>query len=504
MSVLIIGSGFAGLCMAIRLKQAGIEDFVVLEKAGELGGTWRDNSYPGCACDVQSHLYSFSFEPNPNWSRMFAPYWEIQAYLKHCAEKYDVLRHIRFNEGVERAEYDEARAEWVVRTSRGTEHRARVLVSGMGFLSIPAVPDIPGRERFAGEQFHSAQWNHDYDLAGKRVAVIGTGASAIQFVPAIASRVESIDLYQRTPSWVLPKPDRAITRLEKGLFGKFPLAQWLARLAIYWKLEARVLAMALHPRLLGLVQRQAVRYIESEVSDPELRRKLTPDYTIGCKRILLSNDWYAAVSRRNVNVITERISEITEQGVVTDDGVERPVDAIIYGTGFSVQEPLPRGLFVGRGGQDIWDAWEDGLAAYKGTTVSGFPNLFLLAGPNTGLGHSSMVFMIESQVAYVMDAIQKLERNQWASVDVRQAVQDAYNAELQTKQVDAVWASGCRSWYLDKNGRNTAIWPDFTFRFRKQTAVFDDQAYAVGMLRPNRAPAPQPIPSALTAVQEAS
>ncbi|MGH8431373.1 MAG: flavin-containing monooxygenase, partial [Solimonas sp.] len=386
LSVLVIGTGFAGLGMGIKLKEAGIESFTILERADDVGGTWRDNNYPGCACDVQSHLYSYSFEPNPEWSRMFAPQPEIKAYLQRCAEKYGLLPHIRFQAEVVRAEYDEAAALWNVTTRQGETYRARVLVSGMGGLSTPSTPHIKGLEEFQGKTFHSAEWDHGYDLKGKRVAVIGTGASAIQFVPQIAKDVARLDLYQRTPVWILPKPDREISAAERALFKRFPAAQRAFRNSIYWMLESRVLGFVINPRVMKLVQREARGHIRRQVADPALRRQLTPDYTIGCKRILISDDFYLAVSRANVGVISEGIRQVKAHSVITEEGVEREVDAIIFGTGFKAQEPVPRGAIFGRGGQDILDAWKDGAEAYKGTTVAGFPNLYLLVGPNTGLG----------------------------------------------------------------------------------------------------------------------
>jgi cation diffusion facilitator CzcD-associated flavoprotein CzcO len=477
--VIIIGSGFGGLGTAIKLRAAGVESFVVLERGSDVGGTWRDNDYPGCACDVQSHLYSFSFEPNPGWSRLFAPQAEILAYLQRCADKYDVRRYIRCGESVARAEYDEAAAKWVVRTSSGAVYRARVLVSAMGALSNPAYPDLPGLERFEGRSFHSALWDHDYDFRGKRVAVVGTGASAIQFVPRIAEKVAQLHLYQRTAPWVFPKPDRAISSGTQTLFRIFPFLQWLYRAFIYWSLEARVFAF-FKPILMKQAEHLAKRYIASQIADPALQQKVTPDYTMGCKRILLADDYYPALARPNVEVITDSIREVRRHGIVTADGSEHPVDAIVFGTGFVVQNFVPKGFFVGTGGRDITDAWANGLEAYKGTTVAGFPNLFIIAGPNTGLGHTSMVFMIESQIAYVLDALDRMRKNGWASVDVKPEVQAAYNADLQNKHTGAVWASGCRSWYLDARGRNTTLWPGFTFVFRRQTAHFDEQAYVIG------------------------
>ena len=473
LSVLIVGTGFSGLGMGIKLKEAGIESFTILERANDVGGTWRDNNYPGCACDVQSHLYSFSFEPNPNWTRMFARQPEIKAYLQHCARKYALLPHIRFDSEVVRAEYDEAAAMWTVTTRKGEVHRANVLVSGMGGLSTPAYPTLKGLENFKGKTFHSADWDHGYDLAGKRVAVIGTGASAIQFVPKVAEKVARLDLYQRTPVWIIPKPDRAISAAERALFRRFPKLQLALRNSIYWMLETRVLGFVINPRLMKLVEREARGHIRRQIADPALRAKVTPDYTIGCKRILISDDFYPAISRANVDVITEGIREVRANSIVAADGSEREVDAIIFGTGFKAQDPMPRGAVFGRGGKDIVEVWKDGAEAYKGTTQAGFPNFYMLMGPNTGLGHNSMVYMIESQIQYVMDALKTMRRERLRSLEVRADVQARYNVGLQEKLGKAVWQSGCRSWYINEAGKNTTLWPGFTFKYREQVRRID-------------------------------
>jgi cation diffusion facilitator CzcD-associated flavoprotein CzcO len=473
LSVLIVGTGFSGLGMGIKLKEAGIDSFTILERANDVGGTWRDNNYPGCACDVQSHLYSFSFEPNPNWTRMFARQPEIKAYLQHCAQKYALLPHIRYDSEVVRAEYDEAAAMWTVTTRKGEVHRANVLVSGMGGLSTPAYPTLKGLETFKGKTFHSADWDHGYDLAGKRVAVIGTGASAIQFVPKVAEKVARLDLYQRTPVWIIPKPDRAISAAERSLFRRFPKLQLALRNGIYWMLETRVLGFVINPRLMKLVEREARGHIRRQVADPALRAKVTPDYTIGCKRILISDDFYPAISRANVDVITEGIREVKAHSIVAVDGTEREVDAIIFGTGFKAQDPMPRGAVFGRGGKDIVEVWKDGAEAYKGTTQAGFPNFYMLMGPNTGLGHNSMVYMIESQIQYVMDALKTMRRERIRSLEVRADVQARYNVDLQEKLGKAVWQSGCRSWYINEAGKNTTLWPGFTFKYREQVRRID-------------------------------
>jgi cation diffusion facilitator CzcD-associated flavoprotein CzcO len=495
LSVLIIGTGFAGLGMAIKLKEAGVENFTVLERADDVGGTWRDNHYPGCACDVQSHLYSFSFEPNPEWTRMFARQPEIRAYLQRCADKYALRPHIQFGAEVVSARYDDARAMWDVTTRDGRVFSARVLISGMGGLSNPAFPKIPGLETFKGKAFHSAQWDHEYKLAGKRVAVIGTGASAIQFVPEVAKQAARVDIYQRTPSWILPKPDRAIGAIERGIYSRFPDLQKLMRSAIYWQLESRVLGFVINPKLMGLVQHAATRHIRKQIADPTLRAKLTPNYTIGCKRVLISDDWYPALAKEHVEVVTDGIREVRANSVVDVNGVEREVDAIIYGTGFTAQEPMRRGTVFGSGGVDLLDAWKDGAEAYLGMNVAGFPNFFMLVGPNTGLGHSSMVYMIESQIAYVMDALRTMREQKLAVVDVKPEAQAAFNAGIQGKLARSVWTTGCTSWYLDANGKNTTLWPGFTFVYRRKTAKFHANSYVLASTSAPTQNAPRQAPA---------
>jgi cation diffusion facilitator CzcD-associated flavoprotein CzcO len=471
---IVIGTGFSGLGMAIKLKDAGEDDFVVLEKADSVGGTWRENTYPGCACDVQSHLYSFSFEPNPKWSRMFATQPEIRDYLEHCTDKYGVRRHIRFGEEVTGARFDDADGRWHVEVNGGeTTYSARVLVAGFGPLSRPDYPEIEGIEKFAGEFFHSAQWDSDCDLTGKRVAVVGTGASAIQFVPQIARDVEQLHLFQRTPPWVLPKPDRPTTRLERALFRIAPALQQAYRSLIYWRLESRVLGFTVHPKAMKALELVGRLHIRRAIKDPSVRQAVTPDYTIGCKRILMSNDYYPALARDNVDLITGGVQRVTERGVVGADRVEREVDAIIYGTGFKVRDPLGPMQIEGLGGAELSDLWrEQGLEAYLGTTVAGFPNLFILVGPNTGLGHNSIVYMIESQVHYVLQAIKTLREHSAIYADVKPDVQAKFNEGIQAQLDGAVWSSGCASWYLDENGKNRTLWPGFTFRYRQATDEF--------------------------------
>jgi cation diffusion facilitator CzcD-associated flavoprotein CzcO len=479
-TVLVVGSGFAGLGMAIRLKEAGIEDFVVLERAGEVGGTWRDNTYPGAACDVPSHLYSFSFAPNPDWSSSFSPQDEIQDYLRRCATDFGVRPHLRTSTEVRAARWDEDSRRWHVDTNRGT-YDAQFLVSATGALSDPSIPALPGLERFEGTAFHSSRWDHHHDLNGERVAVVGTGASAIQFVPQIQPKVGALSVFQRTPPWIVPRWDRRFTRPERWMFRHLPVTQRLARTGIYWSREAYVFGFAFDPRLMKAAEMVARAHLRRQVPDPGLRARLTPDYTIGCKRILISNDYLPALTRPNVDLVTSGIAEVRERSIVTADGVERPVDTLIFGTGFRVTDIPVASRLVGRGGLLLSEHWRDGMHAHRGTTTAGFPNLFLLVGPNTGLGHTSQVVMIESQIAYVVDALRQAGARGAATVEVRPEAEAAWNAQVQEDMAGTVWTSGnCASWYLDSSGRNTTLWPSFTWRFRRETRRFDPAAYQFG------------------------
>ena len=485
--VAVVGSGFSGLCMAVKLREAGIEDFVVLERGDAVGGTWWFNTYPGCGCDVPSHLYSFSFAPNPDWTRTYSRQPEIERYLARVAEDFDLGRSVRLGTTVTGARWDDGAQRWSVETDRG-ELSARVLVSAAGALSDPKNPEIEGLERFRGATFHSAQWDHDYDLEGKRVAVIGTGASAIQFVPAIAPDVAQMHVFQRTAPWIMPHTDRPISVRERRLYRRFPLLQKLVRGGIYSARELLVLGFAKQPRLMKLVERLARRHMDEQISDPELRRKVEPGYTIGCKRILPSNKWYPALGRDNVELVTDGVAEVREHSIVTGAGEEIAVDAIIFGTGFNVTD-MPVASYVrGRDGRTLDEHWQGSPRAHLGSTVPGFPNLFMLLGPNTGLGHSSMVYMIESQVAYVIDALKEMRRRGAGTAEVRpEAVRD-FNDGIDERMRDTVWNTGCSSWYLDATGRNSTLWPDWTFAFRRASR-FDPTAYELGAGIPARVPA---------------
>lgn len=481
--VAIVGAGFAGLGLAIRLRQRGTTDFVVLERGATVGGTWRDNTYPGAACDVPSNLYSFSFAPNPSWTRSFSAQDEIQAYLEECAARFGVLSHIRFGHEVIRATWNESGACWDVDTVEG-RFQATVLVPARGALSEPRLPDLPGLGDFRGTIFHSARWDHGHDLTGERVAVVGTGASAVQFVPRIQPVVAALHVFQRTAPWVMPRSDRALSAAEHALFRRVPAVQMAVRAAIYWGREAYVLGFVGDPHRRRARARVAVdmarRHLEHQVPDPELRARLTPSYELGCKRVLISSDYYPALRHPNVELVTDRIARVTGTGIVTEDGRERPVDTLIFGTGFDVTGIGAAAHTVGRHGRTLAEAWEAHVAAYKGMTVPGFPNLFLMVGPNTGLGHSSMVFVIESQIAYVLGALDAMARAGASTLDVRPQALAGWCDEIALRSRKSVWTQGgCRSWYLDGQGRNIAIWPGSSWSYRRATRRFDLDAYTV-------------------------
>jgi cation diffusion facilitator CzcD-associated flavoprotein CzcO len=473
--VAIVGAGFAGLGMAIHLKREGRGDFAVLERADEVGGTWRANHYPGCCCDVPSHVYSYSFELNPDWTRGFAPQHEILEYLKRCSRKYGIRPHIRFGHDVEEARWNDAECRWEIRTSRG-ELTADVLVNAGGALSEPRDPDIPGLERFTGTSFHSAKWDHDHDLAGERVAVIGTGASAIQFVPAIQPEVGKLHLFQRTAPWVIPRFDHQITRAEHTLL-RIPGMPKAVRETLYWLLESRVVGFR-RPRLMKLADRVARWHLKRQVGDRELRRKLLPGYIMGCKRILISDDYYPSLTHDNVEVVTDPIAEVRERSIVTQDGTEREVDTIVFGTGFSVtKQPIAKRI-RGKDGRTLDEHWATTMRAYKGTTVPGFPNFVIMTGPNTGLGHNSMVYMIESQLEYVLDCLRTVKARGARSFEVKPDAVERYNAALDRAMDGTVWTAGqCQSWYLDDTGRNTTLWPSYSYAYRRITRRFDPDAY---------------------------
>ena len=485
----IIGSGFAGLGMAIRLKQEGEHDFVILERADMVGGTWRDNSYPGCAVDVESHLYSFSFAPNPDWTQLYSPQQEIWDYQLRLVDEHDLGPHLRFGHEVVGADWDDGAGLWHVQTSSGPVD-AQFLVSGMGPLSNPLPPQIPGLESFAGTCFHSALWNHDHDLTGERVAVIGTGSSATQFVPEIAPDVEQLLVFQRTPGWVLPRLNRHITKFERFLYRRFPAVQRAVRAKQMVRHE--VLGLVIRtPQRAKLGELICRTHLKRRVADPVLRAKLTPTYRAGCKRLVIADDWYPALMRPNVDVITDAISEIRAEGVVTADGAVHAVDTLILGTGFEIM-PIADPL-RGRGGISLAERWAEHREAYLGTTIAGYPNYFMLVGPNTATGHTSVLLYAEAQIEYVLQCLRHVERNRARSIEVRAEKQHEFSESIRAKLQGTVWLlGGCNSWYLNEKGGTSVIWPGTTWEFQASLRQLDPSDYELDWA-PSALPGAQPV-----------
>lgn len=486
--VAIIGAGFGGLGTAIRLGARGIHDFVIFERADDVGGVWRDNRYPGCACDVQSHLYSFSFAPNPRWSRRFSPQQEIWAYLRRCAAEFGVLPHIRFGHEVQQAVWDDGAARWRLRTTGG-EYSADVLVAAPGALSEPRIPDLPGLGDFAGAVLHSARWDERIRLEGQRVAVVGTGASAIQIVPAIQPIVGELVLYQRSAPWITPRRDRPIGPLLRGVLERVPRLRRSLRGGLYGFRELFGFGFR-HVWANRLLERVALAHLARQVADPALRARLTPAYRIGCKRILVSDDFYPAVAQPNVTLVHQAVVAVHPQAVVAADGTERPADVLILATGFHVTDFPFASRIVGRAGRSLGSVWGSSPMAHVGTTVAGFPNLFVLQGPNTGLGHSSVLLMMEAQIEHVLGALAHMESRGLAAVEPTFEAQAAFVAAVDRDMARTVWVTGgCRSWYLDETGRNAALWPGSIRSFRRRVAPFHPEEYH---RRPAVARAPAP------------
>ena len=484
---LIVGAGFAGLCAAIKLQEDGETDFLVVERGSTVGGTWRDNTYPGACCDVPSQLYSYSFASH-DWPKSYSPQPDIQAYIERVAQRSGTLDRFAFHTTMEHAAWDAASQRWTVRISSPEGERtvtARTLIVGAGGLSEPKLPDLAGLDTFQGEVFHSARWDHGVDLAGKRVAVIGTGASAIQIIPELQQVAERtgghLDVYQRTAPWVIPRNDRTYKGVEAAALKRFPALRKVYRTGVYWAHEGYVPAFTMAPKMALPAQKAAQANIALGIKDPVLRAKVTPHFAIGCKRILRSNTYYPALAADTTELVTDRIAKVTGNAIVTADGVERPVDVIVVATGFHTTELPIAEHITGTAGHTLADAWRTtGMAAYKGTTVPGFPNLFMIVGPNTGQGHTSMVFMIEAQVAYITGAVRTMRREGYGALEPHQAAYRRWNADLQRRMKRTVWnTGGCSSWYLDDQGRNTVLWPKATFTFRRQLASFDVGAYDV-------------------------
>ncbi|MGU3291157.1 flavin-containing monooxygenase [Williamsia sp. M5A3_1d] len=476
-SVAIIGTGFAGLGMAATLRRAGHDDFVLFEAADDVGGCWRENTYPGAACDVPSHLYSFSFAPSARWSRRFAPQPEILDYLRSVADSFELRPHIRFRSRVAAATFDDTTASWTVRLDDGTETVHDVVVFACGQLSNPAIPAIEGAESFRGSLFHSARWDHEADLTGKRVAVIGTGASAIQFVPRLAEQVGHLTLLQRSAPFVIPKADYAYPRWVRTLFGRVPALQRLSRWLTWATLEPRSIGFTKFPALLKIVGLRSRLHMRRQITDPATRAAVTPDHPIGCKRILISNDYLASLDRPNVTVTTTPIDRITPDGVRLTDGTAVEADTIVYGTGFHATDFL-RGITVtGAQGVDLHREWDDGAQAHLGVSVHGFANMFLLYGPNTNLGHTSIILMLEAQMKYVVQAVERLDSGRARALQVKADVERRSNIALQTALSKTVWEQGCTSWYRTASGRNTNNWPASTAHYIRVMRSLDSSEF---------------------------
>ncbi|WP_410574726.1 flavin-containing monooxygenase [Amycolatopsis sp. cmx-4-61] len=475
--MIIIGSGFAGIGLAYQLKCAGIHDLLILERNDDVGGVWNSNTYPGCTCDVPSHLYSFSFAPNPEWTSTYSPQAEIHDYLRSCVERFRLGNHLRLGVAMHDAAWDEDAQRWRITTSDG-KYDAQVLVSAVGPLTEPLFPEVPGIDTFEGQLMHSARWDHSYDLTGKVVASIGSGASAIQYVPEIADRVGRLYVLQRTAPWIMPHPRRAISDRERALYRRLPLAQKAVRAGVYTAKEALVLGFVKRPALMERLATLAKAHLADQVPSPELRSRLTPDYTFGCKRLVPSNRWFPTLQKPNVELVSSALAEVRPHSIIDRSGVERNVDAIIFGTGYHVTDIPVAAQLRGRGGGTLAEHWAGSPRAYLGTSVPGFPNLFLMLGPHTGLGHSSMVYMIEAQATHIRNQLKAMARTGATTIEVDQRVHDDYNRELDRKMSTTVWqVGGCRSFYLDATGRNATLWPDWTWRFRRLAAQRTTTAY---------------------------
>ncbi|MFE2432416.1 flavin-containing monooxygenase [Streptomyces sp. NPDC059373] len=470
--VVIVGSGFSGLCVAIKLKSAGIHDFVILEKESDVGGTWRDNTYPGAACDVPSVLYSYSFLQNPHWTRHFPSWDELHAYLRRVVEIYGLGPHLRFGVEVEEMRFDEAAGTWTVNTGAGESIRTSFVVNATGVLSKPVVPEIPGLQSFTGKMFHSARWEHDHDFGGRHVAVIGTGASAIQFVPRLADQAAKLYVFQRSPHWVTPRGDEEIPRRRRRLYQRLPVVQRLRRWRTYWEFERLARGFLGHPKVVEGYRGRAEEFLETSVPDAALRARLTPDFTPGCKRRLVSDDWFPTLQRPHVELVTTGLSEVTPGSVVGTDGVPRPVDTIVFGTGFAATDFIAPMKVFGMGGAELSDVWKDGAATKLGIATAGFPNLFMMLGPNTALGHNSMVFMIEAQTRYIIGALKYALAKGIPAIELRPEAQEKAYRRTQRKMKKTVWVSGCRSWYQSADGRIDTLWPATTVSYWWQTRRF--------------------------------
>jgi cation diffusion facilitator CzcD-associated flavoprotein CzcO len=477
-SIAVVGGGFGGVGAVALLRRAGYHEVTVFERGDRIGGVWHHNTYPGAACDVPSHLYEFSFAPNPRWSRRYAPQQEIQEYLERVAAAHGVLERIRTGTEVMSASWDEARSKWLLDTSAGP-HEADVLITACGQLSVPKAPTLPGLDEFAGPAFHTARWRDDVELAGRRVAVIGTGCSAIQVVPAIQPIVAGLDVYQRSPGWTFPKLDFSYSERSQRLFERFPVLQRLDRAAIFAFMELGAAAMTSQRWLLAPFRAIARRQITSAIQDPELRRKVTPRDELGCKRLMLTDEWYPTLTRPNVELVTEHIERVTPRGVRTRDGIERPSDVIVLATGFQTHGFVAPMEIAGAGGEALAQRWADVPRAYLGMSVPGFPNMFLLYGPNTNGGTGSVIYTIEAGMQHVLGALHELERASARRIEIRAEVADRFDRELRAALSGTVWHTGCTNWYVDERGNDPNQWPWLWSSYRRRAERAGRDIYSV-------------------------
>jgi cation diffusion facilitator CzcD-associated flavoprotein CzcO len=481
-SIAVVGGGFGGVGAVAMLQRAGYDDVTVFERGDRVGGVWHHNTYPGAACDIPSHLYEFSFAPNPRWTRRYAPQAEIQAYLEDVARRHGVSGRIRTGTEVHSASWNEERCRWELETSAGP-HSADVLLTACGQLSVPSVPPLPGLEDFDGPSFHTARWRHDVELTGRRVAVIGTGCSAIQVVPAIQPHVAQLDVYQRSPGWTFPKMDYAYRDRTMRLLERMPILQRLDRQSVFAVNELGAMAMTNRQWLLPALRALGRRQINKAIQDPELRRKVTPADEIGCKRVMLTDEWYPTLTQPNVELVSDRVSQVTPTGIRTEDGIERPADVIVLATGFQTHGFVAPMEIVGAGGRSLGEAWADVPRAYLGLTVPSFPNLFLLYGPNTNGGTGSVIYTLEAGIAHVIAALRELERSGAERIELRQQAAERFDRELRAALSETVWHSGCTNWYVDERGNDPNQWPWTWSAYRRRTAALSHQDYQLSSAR---------------------
>lgn len=476
-AMVIVGAGFSGLGMAIKLKRAGIDDFVILERDSEVGGTWRDNHYPGAACDIPSHLYSFSFIPNPDWSCVYSPAGEILDYIRHVVDEYGLRPHIRFDTNVNALKFDENEGVWRAHAEGGETFVGRTALLASGPLSDFDFPEITGIDDYRGKKMHSGRWDHEYDFHGKKVAVLGTGASAVQIVPELVKEAKQLSVFQRTPGWVLPRLDLKSSKWKKSLFRKFPGVQNALRKLLYGIHETMAMGVIWKTPLTKLLERMALNYLRRQVKDSWLRRELTPTFTIGCKRILMTSDYYPALQKPNCELITYPINRISEKGIVTAEGIEHQFDCIVFATGFHVNKAGAPFDITGRDGRKLDEEWRSGAQAYKSINVAGYPNLFMTFGPNSGPGHNSALVYMESQQDYALRCVKKILGENLKILDVRTHVQERYNRKIQKRLAKTNWNSGCSSWYLTEEGFNATMYPGFATQFARQMKEFREEDY---------------------------